>query len=102
MADWTEGGGMNRSTGGGLLAFSIVLIVVGAILQFAVSVTTKGFNINTIGMILLIVGIVTFLISLFVLFSGGSRRSTMHEDVRSVPGGQQRTVEQQDNFGSDV
>lgn len=93
---------MNRSTGGGLLAFSIVLIVVGAILQFAVSVTTKGFNINTIGMILLIVGIVTFLISLFVLFSGGSRRSTMHEDVRSVPGGQQRTVEQQDNFGSDV
>ena len=48
---------MNRSTGGGLLAFSIVLIIVGAILEFAVSVTTKGFNINTIGVILLIVGL---------------------------------------------
>ena len=93
---------MNRSTGAGLMAFSIVLIIVGAILDFAITVTTKGFNINTIGVILLIVGVITFLISLFVLFSGGSRRSTMHEDVRSVPGGQERTVEQRDNFGSDL
>jgi hypothetical protein len=49
-----------------------------------------------------VVGVITFLISLFVLFSGGSRRSTTHEDVRSVPGGQERTVEQRDNFGSDL
>jgi hypothetical protein len=93
---------MNRSTGAGLMAFSIVLIIVGAIMDFAITVTTKGFNINTIGVILLIVGVVTFLISLFVLFSGNSRRSTMHEDVRSVPGGQERTVEQHDNFASDL
>ena len=93
---------MNRSTGAGLMAFSIVLIIVGAFMDFAITVTTKGFNINTIGMILLIVGVITFLISLFVLFSGGSRRSTTHEDVRSVPGGQERTVEQRDNFGSDL
>jgi hypothetical protein len=26
----------------------------------------------------------------------------MHEDVRSVPGGQERTVEQRDNFSSDL
>jgi hypothetical protein len=93
---------MNRTTGAGLMVFSIVLIIVGAIMDFAITVTTKGFNINTIGVILLIVGVITFLISLFVLFSSGSRRSTMHEDVRSVPGGQERTVEQRDNFGSDV
>lgn len=34
---------MNRSTGAGLMAFSIVLIIVGAIMDFAISVTTEGF-----------------------------------------------------------
>ena len=93
---------MNRSTGTGLMVFSIILAVVGAILAFAVTVTAKGFNINTIGMILLIVGILGFLVSLFVVFAPASRRSTLQEDVRSVPGGQQRTVEQRDNFGAEI
>ena len=35
---------------------SIVVIAVGAILRFAVSVTTTGFNLHTIGLILIIVG----------------------------------------------
>ena len=35
---------------------SIVLLAVGAILRFAVSVTTTGFNLHTIGLILMIVG----------------------------------------------
>lgn len=35
---------------------SIFLIAVGAILTFAVDVTTNGFNINTIGIILMLVG----------------------------------------------
>jgi len=34
---------------------SIVLIAVGAILRFAVSVTTTGFNIHSIGIILMVV-----------------------------------------------
>jgi hypothetical protein len=46
---------------------SIVLIAIGAILRFAVSVTTHGFNIHTIGLILLIVGIVGLVVSLLVM-----------------------------------
>ncbi len=38
---------MNRAAGTGLMAFGLVLVVLGAILDFAVSVTTTGFNINT-------------------------------------------------------
>jgi hypothetical protein len=43
---------------------SLVLIAIGAILTFAVNVTAKGFNINTIGVILMIVGGIGLLISL--------------------------------------
>jgi hypothetical protein len=43
---------------------SIVVIAVGAILRFAVSVTTTGFNLHTIGLILIIVGIVSLVLSL--------------------------------------
>jgi len=93
---------VNRTTSMGLMAFSIVLVVVGAILAFAVSVTTEGFSINTIGLILLLTGIVTFLVSLVLTLMGSGRRSTMREDVRSVPGGQSRTIEQQDNFAADA
>ncbi|MEA2453402.1 MAG: hypothetical protein QOG04_2112 [Actinomycetota bacterium] len=35
---------------------SLFLIALGAILTFAVDVATQGFNINTIGVILMIVG----------------------------------------------
>jgi len=91
---------MNRGTGIGLMAFSIVLVVVGAILEFAVTVSTKGFNIHTIGIILLLVGIVGFVISLALIAFGANRRSSVQEEVRSVPGGQQRVVEQKDNFSA--
>ena len=50
---------------------SLLLIAVGAILRFAVSVTTSGFNIHTIGVILMIVGGVGLVISLFFWSSWG-------------------------------
>lgn len=50
---------------------SLVLIAIGAILRFAVSVTTSGFNIHTIGIILLIIGAVGLIISLFFWSSWG-------------------------------
>lgn len=46
------------------LGTSLLLIAVGAILRFAVSVSTHGFNIHTIGVILMIVGVVGLVISL--------------------------------------
>ena len=59
---------------------SLILIAVGAVLAFAVHVTTSGFNVNTVGYILLIVGVVGALISLMFWSSwggvGGGRRRT--------------------------
>ena len=43
---------------------SIFLLVVGAILTFAVNVTTEGFNINTVGVILMVAGVIGLLLSL--------------------------------------
>ncbi|MFL5844428.1 MAG: hypothetical protein ACJ762_07015 [Solirubrobacteraceae bacterium] len=56
------------------------MIAVGAILKFAVNVDTDGFNLNTIGLILMIVGIVGLLISLLMgsLWADrGARRGTV-------------------------
>ncbi len=44
---------MNRNAGFG---GSLFLIAVGAVLAFAVSVEADGFNLNTIGIILMVVG----------------------------------------------
>jgi len=50
---------------------SIVMIAVGAILRFAVSVTTTGFNLHSIGLILIILGIVSLLLSIMFWGSWG-------------------------------
>jgi predicted membrane channel-forming protein YqfA (hemolysin III family) len=56
---------------------SIFLLVVGAILTFAVDVSTRGFNINTVGIILMVAGVVGLLLSLLFWssFSPYRRRS---------------------------
>jgi Domain of unknown function (DUF6458) len=46
------------------LGVSIFLLVVGAILTFAVDVTTSGFNINTVGIILMVAGALGLVLSL--------------------------------------
>jgi hypothetical protein len=76
----------------------IVLILVGAILEFAVSVNTEqhGFNIHTVGLIFLAVGIAAFVAGLIVVLTGGRHRSTMREDVHTTPHGRERTQEQED------
>src|SRR4051794_6661946 len=63
------------------LGTSLFLITAGAVLKFAVHTTnTHGFDINTVGTILMIVGIVGFLASLIFWNSwggwGGARRRT--------------------------
>lgn len=47
------------------LGTSLFLIAVGAILRFAVTATTSAFNIQTVGLILMIVGAVGLVIALF-------------------------------------
>ena len=55
---------------------SIFLIAVGAILTFAVEVTTDGFNINTIGIILMLVGGLGLVVSAMFWDSWGGFRRT--------------------------
>ena len=87
---------MNRGTGTGLIAFGVVLGVVGAIMAFAVTVHTRGFNINTAGWILLVVGIIVLLIGVAILVTGSRRSSTTVENVQSTPTGQERVEERRD------
>ena len=46
------------------LGTSLFLIALGAILRFAVNVSTSGFSIHTVGVILMIVGVVGLILSL--------------------------------------
>ncbi len=87
---------MNRGTGTGLIAFGVVLGVVGAVMAFAVTVRTRGFNINTAGWILLVVGIIVLLIGIAILVTGSRRSSTTVENVQNTPSGQERVEERRD------
>jgi Domain of unknown function (DUF6458) len=73
----------------------LILVAVGAILAWAVNVDTSGFNVNTIGYILLVVGIVGCLLSLIFWASwagpGYFSRRTVDEAPR---GGRRRVVEE--------
>ena len=53
------------------IGVSLFLIAIGAILDFAVDVHTSGFNLNTMGVILMIVGGIGFLFSLLFWSSWG-------------------------------
>jgi uncharacterized membrane protein YidH (DUF202 family) len=87
---------MNRSSGIGLLVFGIVLVVVGAIMRYAVSATTSGFDIHQAGFILLLVGIGVSVVSLFIVAMGGRSSSTTRTNVRETPSGQERIEERDD------
>jgi uncharacterized membrane protein YidH (DUF202 family) len=90
---------MNRNSGIGLTSFGAVLVIIGAILRFATTVTTSGFNIHKIGDILLVVGILLVAISIFMIAMGSRSRSTTRTEVRETPAGQQRT-QQRDDWGT--
>jgi len=67
---------------------SLILIAAGAILTWAVHTTVSGIDINTIGVILMVVGVVGLLLSLMFWSSWGGfgapagprRRTTYVED----------------------
>jgi len=53
---------------------SLFLVAVGAILRFAVTATVAGIDIQTVGTILMIVGVIGFAISVFLYLQ--ARRET--------------------------
>jgi Domain of unknown function (DUF6458) len=68
------------------IGVSLILIAVGAILAFAVNAEVSGLDIQTVGWILLVVGIVGALLSIIFWSSwggvGGRRRETVVYDDR--------------------
>jgi hypothetical protein len=79
-----------------LIGLAIVVVVIGAILNYAVTVTTTGFNVNSIGVILLVVGICAVVIGGATFALGANRRSTTRESVQNTPGSSERVVEHHD------
>ena len=64
---------------------SIFLIAVGAILKYAVDVTVSGIEIQTVGLILMIAGVVGLVIGLFLLTQVDRRRPVVYDDAPRDP-----------------
>jgi len=79
------------------IAASVVVSAVGAILDFAVTVSPyqHGFNIRTVGVILMIVGAIGFVLSLLALGLGGAR-FRRHRTV--VDDGQGNVMRREDTY----
>jgi Domain of unknown function (DUF6458) len=72
------------------IGVGLFLVAVGAVLTFAVNVSTTGFNINTIGVILMIVGALGIVLDLIIF---APRRRTA-----ATTGGQRTIVEERDPY----
>ena len=72
------------------IGVSLILIAAGAILTWAVTATVSGVDINTVGVILMVIGIAGLIISLMFWstwggFSGTRRRTTTYVDDATPP-----------------
>jgi uncharacterized protein involved in exopolysaccharide biosynthesis len=56
------------------LGTSIFLIAIGAILRYAVTASTSGISLPTVGLILMIVGIAGLVLSIFYMLAWSPRR----------------------------
>jgi hypothetical protein len=67
------------------IGVSLILIAAGAILTWAVNATVSGLDISTIGVILMVVGLIGLVLSVMFWSSwggvGGTRRRTVVEDA---------------------
>ena len=67
------------------IGISVFLLAVGAILAFAIEATTEGVNLDTVGVILMIVGALGLLMSMlfwssFAPFAGGHRETYVRDE----------------------
>jgi len=82
----------------GGIATSVVVFAVGAILDFAVTVSPyqHGFNVKTVGVILMIVGAIGFVLSLLGLAFAGGGGWRRHRTV--VDDGNGNVVRREDTY----
>lgn len=59
---------------------SIFLIAVGAILRYAVTATVSGISVQTVGLILIIAGVMGLVLSLFYMLALAPRRGQVVRD----------------------
>jgi sulfite exporter TauE/SafE len=78
------------------LGTSIFLIAVGAILDFAVNVSTPGFNIHTVGVILMVVGVIGLVMSMIFWSSwDGFRREAAYNEGVALPRRRRRVIDEE-------
>ena len=71
---------------------SIFMIAVGAILYFAVNVDISGLELSTIGLILMILGIVGLVISFFMMSQASRRGVVTDRPVAREPVARERDI----------
>jgi hypothetical protein len=64
---------------------SVFLMALGAILRYAVTATVSGISIQTIGLILMLAGVLGLILSLFYLLAWRSRRTVAERVVERPP-----------------
>jgi hypothetical protein len=92
---------MQRATGTGFIGFGLVLIVVGAILKFAVTADANGFDIETAGLIAIWVGVVSLLLGILLVVMGGRSHSTVRDNVVQTSAGTEH-VQERDDYNSAI
>ena len=79
------------------IAVSILLIAVGAILTWGVTAEAEGLDVNNIGVILLIVGLLGLVVSMIFWSSwGGLRRRTTYVEGAAAPRRRATVIEEDD------
>ncbi len=82
------------------ISVSILLIAVGAILTWAVTAEAEGIDVNTVGVILLIVGILGLVLSMIFWSSWGGfqrRGAYVERSVAAPPAARRTTVVEEED-----
>ncbi|MDX6669168.1 MAG: hypothetical protein QOK04_2548 [Solirubrobacteraceae bacterium] len=63
---------------------SLLLIAVGAILRYAITLNVSGVDIPTVGLILMVVGVLGLVLSVMYMFAGSDRRREVPPPERTA------------------
>ena len=66
------------------LGTSLTLIAIGAILRYAVTATVSGIDLTTVGLVLMIVGIVGLILSIAYMMAWRPRQSRVLSERRTL------------------